>query len=215
MMDKDLNFVLALATQEELRLMHSYAQLHQADVACTPAAIAQVMLDLGYNNYQSSLCHIIHHLDGTVSVNDPAPEMEATMLCLLFNQALARLSPQELVELKRGMHRFGLRAEDWKLVMMNEQVAFARLKPLLMAGDYNSYQLTEELARVIFAHLLAQGDPEGSPGMMVDGFAHILFGVAVCMVVDAFNALFGVDKGKLIPLALHVAIIRRRNAFRA
>lgn len=194
--------------------MQRYAQLHQADVACTPAAIEQVILGIGGNSYQSCLCHIIEHLGGAASVNAPAPEMEATMLCQLFNQALSKLSPQQQVELKRSMHRYGLRAKDWVLVMEQEQVDGDHLKQLLMAEGYMAYQLSEKLAGVIFEHLLAHGEPEGSQGIFADIFLNVLFGRAFCLMVDTLRSLFGVDDAKLIPLVLHVAVLRRRKAFR-
>lgn len=211
-MDGDLYPVLEQATAEELALLHPYALLHQSDVPCEARALTQVILDMGYNNYQSTLCHIIHHLDGTASVNDPVPEMEATMLVMLFNQAVQNVNGADLVAMKQGLHRFGLRRADWSLQMQGEAVDGARLQQLLLKEDWTSCQLTEELVAVIFTHLLAKGDAQSDGGMLADGWAVILFGHVFCILGDILKGLFGPRYDKLIPIAVLVAMLRKRRA---
>ncbi|MFI3244104.1 MAG: hypothetical protein R3Y56_07625 [Akkermansia sp.] len=213
-MDGHLYPVLARASDEELKLIHRYAQLYRQGIACEAEALTQAILDMACPDYQSSLCHMVHHLDGTATVNDPVPEMEATLLVLLFNQALQNVHGADLVELKRGLHRYGLRNEDWSIEMKGESVNGARLQQLLLSEGLTAYLLMQEVVRVIFTHLFAHGDAQDDGGMLSNGFATILFGQVFCLFVDILKGLFGARYDKLIPIAVHVAMLRKRGVVR-
>ncbi len=212
-MDADLYPVLQAAAEDELELIHRYAQLYQTDVACEPEALTRLILDKGYNDYQSTLRQTVQHLGGSANIDDPVAEMEATMMTMLFNRTLLKMPADERFYTRKSWHRFGLRDEDWHLVMDGEEVDFDRLKFLLMAEGYRAECLTDVLIQLVFGYLLTQGDDpdSGELGLAADVSAHIIFGPIFCLMTDALNGIFGVSYGKMIPITLLVAQMRKRQ----
>lgn len=211
-MDADLYPVLTRASQEELLVILRYAQLHQSDVLCTPAALNTLILDMAYQSYASNLANCIKFLGAEAPPYASVEGMEATILSLLFNQTLPKMSPAERLQLRQSWYRYGLRQEDWQLVMEVESVDCARLQYLLMAEGILSQRLMEELVQLIFSRLLSQGDPEGRRELMsANPVGHALLGASCCLLADAFNWATDGRFGTLIPITVWVAILRKQQ----
>ncbi len=207
-MDADLYPVLHSATEEELKLLHRYVNVLRSGVACEAGALSQAIVEMACKGYESCLGDVVQHLDGGASPHAAVPVMEARVLVLLFNQALPNVVGADLVRLKRGMHRFGLRKQDWRILMAGEAVDAARLQQLLVSENPLSYLLMAEVVRIIFAHLLAEKEPQAEDSIV----SFILFGTVFGLVFAALKALFGASCGILIPIVAQVALMRKRQS---